>query len=161
MTLDIVLIILAFLLIGAGVAGSFLPALPGPPLAYAGLWVAHYTSLAPFSVSTLVVYGIVVIIISVIDYSLPMFATRISGGTPQGARGAMWGTIAGMFIPVPFGIFIGAFVGAVLGEISSGKTQRQAVIAGLGAFAGFVAGSVMKFLCCVLMGFHLLISLLF
>jgi uncharacterized protein YqgC (DUF456 family) len=161
MTLDIVLIILAFLLISAGVAGSFLPVLPGPPLAYAGLCVAHYTSYISFNTSTLVVYGVVVFIISIVDYFLPMFATRISGGTPQGARGAMWGTIAGMFIPIPFGIFIGAFVGAVLGEMNAGKTQRQALIAGLGAFAGFVAGSVMKFLCCLLMGFHLLVSLLF
>lgn len=161
MSFDVLLIIISFLIVGVGMAGSFLPVLPGPPLAYGALWLAHTTSFAPFSTTTLVVYGVVVALISIADYILPVLATRFTGGTPQGARGALWGTLAGMFIPIPFGIFIGAFAGAVLGELSAGKTQREAVMAGIGAFIGFIAGSLMKFLCCVVMGIHLLLSLIF
>ncbi|MFN5025159.1 MAG: DUF456 domain-containing protein [Bacteroidota bacterium] len=161
MSFDILLLVLSFLLIVAGIAGSFLPALPGPPLAYAGIWAAQYSSYAPFGTTTLVVYGIGVVIISVVDYLLPMWATRISGGTPQGARGAMIGTVVGMFVPIPFALFLGAFIGAVMGELSAGKSQREAVIAGAAAFIGFVAGSLMKLFFCVWLGLHLLVSLIF
>lgn len=161
MSFDLLLLLLSFLFIAAGIAGSFLPALPGPPLAYVGIWIAQYSSYAPFSTTALVVYGVAVVIISVVDYLLPMWATRISGGTPQGARGAMIGTIVGMFVPIPFALFLGAFVGAVLGELSVGKTQREAVIAGAAAFLGFIAGSLMKFFFCLLLGLHLLVALIF
>lgn len=160
MTIDIILVALAFIFIILGMVGSFMPVLPGPPLAYMGFILVYFSGYHPFSSSTMWVYGVLVVLISVVDYFLPMWATQLSGGTSSGARGALIGTLLGMFVPLPLGIFIGAFVGAYMGELSAGKNQRQALIAATASFMGFVAGSLLKFLFCLFMGIHLMISLI-
>ncbi len=160
MTIDLILIALAFLLILIGCVGSFLPVLPGPPLAYAGMIAAYYSQYKPFGMGMMITYAIVVVLISLIDYMLPAWATKLTGGTASGARGALIGTIAGMFIPIPFGIFLGAFLGAFIGELYAGKNQQQAAMAALASFAGFVAGAFMKLILCLMMGLHLLINLI-
>lgn len=160
MTIDIILWLFVFLLFLAGCAGSFLPLLPGPPLAYAGLWLTTFTTQHPIGYTALVWYGVLTICIVVLDYFLPAWSTKLSGGTKAGARGALYGTFIGMLIPVPLGMFLGAFVGAYFGERYAGKNEKQALIAAAASFIGFMAGSLMKFLFCVLMGLHLLLSLL-
>ncbi len=69
--------------------------------------------------------------------------------------------IIGLFVPVPFAVFIGAFVGSVIGELMSGKNQRQAFIAAFGVFIGLLGGIVMKCLLCLAMLLHLILALLF
>ena len=41
--MDILLIILGMLCLLVGLAGCFLPVLPGPPVSYAGLLLLHFT----------------------------------------------------------------------------------------------------------------------
>ena len=41
--MDILLIILGILCLIAGLAGCILPMIPGPPVAYAGLLLLHFT----------------------------------------------------------------------------------------------------------------------
>jgi uncharacterized protein YqgC (DUF456 family) len=44
----------------------------------------------------------------------------------------------------PFGIVIGPFLGALLGELSANKNSKEAIRAAFGAFMGFIVGTVSK-----------------
>lgn len=54
--MDIFLIILGVLCLLAGLAGCFLPVLPGPPVSYVGLLLLHFTDKIHFS-TTHLFYG--------------------------------------------------------------------------------------------------------
>lgn len=159
--MDVVLIILAFVLIVAGFAGSIIPALPGPPLAYAGLFITYFTSYRPVNGYWLVAYAAMVLIVAAADLWLPALSTKLTKGSRQGALGANIGMLAGLFIPIPFSIFIGAFLGSFIGELASGKNNNQAFTAACGVFIGLLGGIVMKCLLCILMALHLILALIF
>lgn len=146
--MDILLIVLAGICLLLGLAGCALPVLPGPPLAYVGMLLLHFTEPVQFSLTQLLVWLAAVILVQVIDYFIPMLGTKKLGGTKWGTWGCLIGTIAGIFVFPPWGIILGPFVGAVLGELLGGKETQQAVRAGLGAFAGFIMGTVLKFAVC-------------
>lgn len=159
--MDIVLLILAFVFLGVGIVGSILPALPGPPLAFAGLFITCYTTYQPISMGWLIGYGILVVALVLVDLWLPALATKFTGGSSRGATGANIGMLLGVFIPIPLGIFIGAFLGSFIGELQTGKTNKQAFIAALGVFIGLIGGILLKVLFCLVMLLHLIIGLIF
>ena len=132
--MDIFLIILGVLCLLAGLAGCFLPVLPGPPVS--------------FSTTHLILWAFLVIIVQVMDYVTPMLGTKYSGGGKWGNRGCMIGTIAGLFVFPPWGVLIGPFAGAVIGELFGGKKSAEAFKAGLGAFVGFLFSVVVKVSVC-------------
>jgi uncharacterized protein len=158
--MDVVLIILAFVLIVAGFAGSIIPALPGPPLAFTGLLITYFTSLKPINGWWLIAYAIMVIIVAAADLWLPSLSTKLTKGTRQGAMGANIGMFTGLFVPIPFSIFVGAFIGSFAGELYSGKNSRQALIAACGVFIGLLGGIIIKCFLCILMLLHLMLALL-
>ncbi|TAE89924.1 MAG: DUF456 domain-containing protein [Bacteroidetes bacterium] len=158
--MDIVLIILAFVFLVIGIIGSVLPALPGPPLAFVGLFITYYTTYQPISVGWLIVYGLLVTALVLVDLWLPALATKFTGGSSKGATGANIGMLLGIFIPIPLGIFVGAFLGSFIGELQTGKTNRQAFTAALGVFIGLIGGILLKVLFCLVMLIHLTIGLL-
>lgn len=156
---DIILIILGILCLLAGLAGCILPALPGPPLSYAGLLLLHFTDKVQFSTSQLVIWLIIVVVIQVLDYFVPMLGSKYTGGTSWGTRGCMAGTIVGLFF-MPWGIILGPFLGAFIGELLGGSETRQALKSGIGSLLGFLLGTVLK---CAVCGYfiYLFISALF
>ncbi len=141
--MDTLLIITGIILLIAGLAGSVLPIIPGPPLSYLALLALHFTSYKAFTTDFLVVMGIVVVILTVLDYMVPAWGATKFGGTKYGAWGSTIGLIIGLFMG-PFGIIIGPFLGAYLGETIAGSDSKKAFRAALGSFLGFVAGTVMK-----------------
>ena len=146
--MDIFLIILGVLCLLAGLAGCFLPVLPGPPVSYVGLLLLHFTDKIHFSTTHLILWVFLVIIVQVMDYVTPMLGTKYSGGGKWGNRGCMIGTIAGLFVFPPWGVVIGPFAGAVIGELFGGKKSAEAFKAGLGAFVGFLFSVVVKVSVC-------------
>ena len=146
--MDIFLIILGVLCLLAGLAGCFLPVLPGPPVSYVGLLLLHFTDKIHFSTTHLILWAFLVIIVQVMDYVTPILGTTYSGGGKWGNRGCMIGTIAGLFVFPPWGVLIGPFAGAVIGELFGGKKSAEAFKAGLGAFVGFLFSVVVKVSVC-------------
>jgi len=148
--MDIFLIILGALCLAIGLVGCIVPALPGVPLAYTGLWLLHMTHLAQFSWQFLLIWGIVTIVVQILDYIVPIWGTKRFGGSKAG----MWGCTIGIFIGLligPLGIIVGPFAGAVIGELITGKTTREALLSGVGSFIGFLAGTLVKLICCIVM----------
>jgi uncharacterized protein YqgC (DUF456 family) len=144
MGLDIILITLAGFLALAGLAGSILPVLPGPPLSYLTLISLYYTTHEPFSIRFLVVTGIIMILITALDYWVPVYGSKKFGGSKLGVRGSTIGLIAGIFIFPPIGLILGPAVGALIGELFAGKSFKQATKSAWGSFLGFLAGTFVK-----------------
>lgn len=149
MVLDILFIILGAVCLLIGIIGSILPALPGPPLSYVGLLLLHFTDRVQFTTAQLVWWLILVLLTIVADYLLPVLGVKKWNGSKWGNIGCIIGTVAGLFLFPPWGIIIGPFFGAVLGELLFAKKEApEALKAGLGAFIGFILGTVFKLSVC-------------
>lgn len=148
--MDIVLLILAALCMLIGLIGCIVPGLPGVPIAYAGLWIAQATERVDFSWQALLVWGIVTIVVTVLDYVVPALGTKRYGGTKWGVWGSTIGVFVGMFFGA-VGVIVGPLAGAVLGEMLNGKEWREALRAGWGSFIGLLFGTILKLICCGLM----------
>ncbi len=157
--MDYVLLVLAIIMMIAGIAGCLLPVLPGPPLSFLGLVVLHFTHLADISRSLFIILGIVTILVTVIDYVVPIWGTRHFGGSKYGTRGATVGLIIGLFLG-PAGIIIGPFVGAVVGELIYKDEIRYALKAGFGSLLGFLTGVGLKLAASLLMTFYFVRALI-
>lgn len=134
--MDILFIIIGILCLLTGLAGCFLPVIPGPPVAYAGLLLLHFTDKVQYSTTQLLLWLLLVIILQVLDYFIPMLGSKYSGGTRWGTRGCLAGTIIGLFF-MPWGIVLGPFLGAFIGELLGGKETRQALKSRNGFFVWF------------------------
>ncbi len=149
MILDIALIVSGVVCLLAGIAGSVLPALPGPPLSYAGLLLLHFTERVQFTTTQLVLWLLLVLLTLLADYLLPVLGVKKWNGSKWGNIGCITGTVAGLFLFPPWGVILGPFLGAVLGELLfAGKKAPEALKAGFGAFIGFVLGTVFKLSVC-------------
>ena len=154
-TAIIVLAILAGIL---GIAGSILPGLPGTPISWVGMLLLYIwgtgTNAAggSMSLTTLVVWGVVVLVVSVIDYVVPMYFTKMTGGSRYAERGAMAGLIIGIIF-TPVGMILGSFLGAFLSELYWGKKSGgEALKAAVGSFLGFITGTGLKtIVSCIIM----------
>lgn len=145
--MDILLIILGAICMIIGLAGCILPMIPGPPVAYAGLLLLHFTERAQFTTAQLLTWLFIIILLQVLDYFIPMLGSKYSGGSRWGTRGCLIGTVAGLFF-MPWGIILGPFLGAFLGELLGGRKTGQALKSGLGSLFGFLFGTVLKCIVC-------------
>lgn len=133
--------VIALLVMLVGVAGTFLPALPGIPL----IWLAMlgYGLLEGFQAMTPSFLGVtllVVILAQVAEHYAKAWGAKRYGAGRAGTWGAVIGSIAGLFF-MPVGLLLGPFLGAFLGELVSGRRADEAVRAGLGGLIG-VLGSI-------------------
>lgn len=157
--MDIVWIVLGILCLLVGMVGCIIPALPGVPLAYAALWLLHATDKVQFSWQFLLVWGLVVLIVQVLDYIIPAWGTKQTGGSKAGVWGSTIGLIVGLFLG-PWGIILGPFVGAVVGELMVGKNTQEALRSGWGSFVGLLTGTILKLVCCGLMTYYYIAELI-
>ena len=139
-----------------GIAGSILPGLPGTPISWVGMlllyvWGSGVNAAGnPMSLQTLIIWGVVVLIVSVVDYVVPMYFTKLTGGSKYAERGALIGLVAGIIL-TPIGMIAGSFLGAFIAEVQWGKkSSSEALLAALGSFLGFILGTGIKTIACVL-----------
>lgn len=138
--LDIILIVIGALCMIAGLAGCILPFLPGPPIAYVGLVILHFTDKVQYSTTQLIVWLLIVAVLQVLDYFTPMLGSKYSGGSKWGNWGCIIGTLVGLLF-LPWGIILGPFLGAVIGELLGNKEFSQALKSGVGSLLGFIFGT--------------------
>lgn len=141
----IVLIVLGFVVLAAGIVGCVLPIIPGPPLAYAALILLSIArKWEAVSPTALIVLGVLAAAVTVMDYLMPLITSKWKGASKAGIWGSLAGMIAGMIFFPPFGVIIGTFVGAVLGELLFSKRPDGALRAGWGVFLGTMLGIALK-----------------
>ncbi len=145
------MIILAGILVVTGVIGCFLPILPGPPLGFVGILLLHFSSMGHFTATLLITLGVVVLLVSLLDYLVPILGAKQFGGSKMGVIGCIVGLIAGIFIFPPIGIIVGPFLGAIAGELLNGDDLKKAIKSGFGSFLGYILGTGVKLAVCFVM----------
>ena len=149
--MDIALAVLGTVLVLLGFIGSILPVIPGPPISWVGLlllkWTDYITDHGDAYGNALWILLFFVILVTILDYVVPIMGTKKFGGSKRGVWGATIGVVVGLFFGPP-GIIIGPFLGAYIGEITTGKKERDALRAAWGSFVGFLLGVGMKLMVC-------------
>jgi len=141
----VLLAILCSVLLIAGLAGIVLPILPGVPLAWLGFFVyAIGTGFDRISITTTVVFSILMVLTLVLDLVAPMLGASKYKASKLGILGSFIGLMAGVIAFGFWGIILGPFIGALLGELVARKQPEQAFKSALGTLFGFLAGSLIK-----------------
>ena len=147
--MDIFLLIIGFLIVLTGIIGSILPVLPGPLASWIGLLLLYLTKAIPINWTVLGITLGVAILVSIIDYVLPILGTKKFGGSNYGVNGSMVGLIFGFFFG-PLGIIVGPFLGAFIGElIKDHQDVKKALKAAIGSFIGFLSSTLLKLAVCL------------
>jgi len=153
MVFDVFLVVLGLCFLVGGWVGCVVPAMPGPPLGYIALLLLQATGFAGFSGRFLLIGALVTVVVTALDYILPVWGTKKWGGSRAGTIGAIVGLLAGLFF-APVGIIVGPFAGAVVGELITGHDTDAALRSGFGSFMGFLFGTVMKLTVCMVFTYY-------
>jgi uncharacterized protein YqgC (DUF456 family) len=136
--------LLAFILVAVGLAGLLLPAIPGAPLLFLGLFVAAWTENFTYAgVRTLAILAVLALLTYGVDLWATMFGATRFGASKRAIIGALIGFVLGIFLGFP-GVIFGPFIGAVIGELLAQRSLQQAARAGFGATIGLVLGAALK-----------------
>ena len=155
--METIIVILAILAGSIGIAGSILPGLPGTPVSWIGLLLLYIWGPEEMPLKTLIIWGTITVIVSIIDYIVPMWFTKVTGGSKYAERGAIAGLILGIIF-TPIGMILGSFLGAFLSEwYYSRKGFGQAMKAAIGSFLGFITGTGIKTIVAVLIMWKIIV----
>jgi len=136
--------VLTCLIIIAGLAGTVVPALPGVPLVFLGLftgaWIGNFEVIGW---GTIGILGALAVIAWVVDFVAGAAGAKYLGASSRAFWGATIGAIAGLFFGI-VGMLLGPFIGAVLGELSGGNSMVQSGRAGVGTWIGMVIATALK-----------------
>ena len=139
-----ILYLLAGVLVVVGIAGIVLPALPGVPLVFVGLLLAAWAEgFTRIGWPTLLVLGVLTVISLVVDVLSTTLGAQKLGASRLALVGSVIGTVAGLFF-MPWGLFIGPFVGALVGEYLHGRELGKATRVGIGTWLGIMLGVALK-----------------
>lgn len=151
--MDVFWLVSGIVLMLVGLAGCILPFLPGPPLCFVALLVQQFQSTPPYTARFLLIWGGITLVVTLLDYIIPVYGTRRFGGTRYGMWGCVLGLLAGLWLG-PLGIIVGPFVGAFVGELLGNAKSEHALRAAFGSFAGFLMGTLLKLIVCFVMGWY-------
>ena len=136
--------VLAGALVIIGLAGVVLPALPGLPLMFAGMWLAAGAGgYDQVGVGTVIMLAVLTLLSLGVDIVAALLGAKRVGASRLALLGAAIGTVAGLFLGLA-GIIIGPFVGALLGEWLHGRRLGMAARVGVGTWLGIVFAAVLK-----------------
>lgn len=145
---------LVTLLILLGLAGTVLPALPGPLLVLGGIvlgaWIDDFTRVG---FPSLTVIGVLALLAWALDQAAGLLGARKAGASREALLGAVMGTVAGLFMGL-IGVLFMPLVGAAIGEYLARQHEAQAgqralkvgVATWLGIMAGLLAKVVISFM---------------
>jgi uncharacterized protein YqgC (DUF456 family) len=138
---DLVLVhVVVGLLLAAGLVGSVLPFLPGPPLIFAGALVyALATSWMPIGIGRLAILGALAVLAYALGHVASALGARRFGGSWWAVAGALGGAVIGVFFG-PLGLLFGPVIGAVAAEFAKSGDLEVSTRSGIGALVGMAIG---------------------
>ncbi|MFN9746147.1 MAG: DUF456 domain-containing protein [Betaproteobacteria bacterium] len=143
--------VLAVALIGVGLAGTVLPALPGTAFIFGGIllaaWIDDFVRVGTWP---LVAVGVLAVLSWLLDYVAGVLGARRAGASRLALVGAAAGTVLGLFMGL-VGVLFMPLVGAAVGEALARRREadrlgagRQAVKVGVATWLGMMAGMLAK-----------------
>jgi uncharacterized protein len=99
---------------------------------------------------TLIGLGVLTAIAVVVDFLAGLAGAKRVGASKLALIGAAVGTLIGIFFGI-VGLLLGPFLGALIGELVAGSTLQRATNVGVGAWIGFLLGTVLKLGVCFAM----------
>jgi uncharacterized protein YqgC (DUF456 family) len=102
--------------------------------------------------------AIAAILVTILDYIVPVWGTKRFGGSRSGTIGAAVGLVIGLFF-APLGLILGPFLGAVAGEMLAGKDNTSSLRSGFGSLLGFLTGVVMKLIVSGVITYYFILEL--
>lgn len=143
-----------------GLVGSVVPGLPGPPVSWIGMLLAYLAKGTnadgdPMTARLLALWCAIMVVVTVVDYVIPSYFTKATGGSRWASRGTIAGLIVGLMVP-PVGIIVGGLAGAFLFEfVFADKGVWSSFKATIGAFLGFLTGTGVKLLASGVMMYYI------
>jgi uncharacterized protein YqgC (DUF456 family) len=145
------LYLVAAMLILIGLAGAIVPALPGIPMIFGGIWlVARLDQYQHLGLWWLVAIASIGAVGLTVDLLSGVLGAKRVGASPRAVWGALLGTILGLFFGLP-GLLLGPFFGAVAGELSAGSSMQRGAHVGLSTWVGLLLGTIVKLVASVTM----------
>jgi len=139
----------ALALMLVGLASTVLPALPGVPLVFAGMWLlAWVDGFERVGMWLLSLLGALTALSFLIDLWATAIGAKRAKASGLAIFGSVIGTLVGLFFGIP-GLFLGPFVGAVAGELISRWRLHHtdfthALRVGIGTWVGIALGIALK-----------------
>jgi len=156
----VALIAICSILMLVGFIGIFLPVIPSMPLAWLGLTIyAAGTGFDRISLTTIIVFAVLSLLAWAVDFIAPMLGAKKHKASKLGVLGALLGLVIGIFTLGFWGIIIGPFLGALIGEIIANKPTKQALGSAFGAFLGLMVGALFKITLVLVMAGFFVVSL--
>ena len=141
----IILKIIAVILGIVGLVGCILPVIPGPPLSWVGLLLVFLTHPEGMTTSLLIVWLVITVVVTILDYVAPSWITKKTGGSKAAARGTLVDLILGLIFFPPWGMIVGSFLGALIAEVVvNGSEVADSVKPAFGSFLGFLLSTGLK-----------------
>ena len=142
--MDIILFVSGLILCLIGITGSFVPVIPGPFISWLAILIINLTDAVEFNLNFVLITLSVAVAIGLIDYLIPIIGVKKLGGTKSGQVGTFVGLVLAIIMIGPFGILVGPFIGALIGEMASKKSFSDSLKPAFGSLVGVVAGSMIK-----------------
>ena len=132
----------------AGLAGCFVPILPGPPLAWLGAlyygWQNNWQTMTPLTLALLLV---VALLGATADWWMSLLGARKSGASAWSQVAALVGGLVGLVVLSLPGMLIGSVAAIALVEWRRLRQWKGAVRAGGGYLVGYLLAMVVEFVC--------------
>lgn len=156
--IEVILIILGVLVAIVGIVGCIIPAVPGPPLSFISLLILELAIEDAFSAEFYIIWGVITIVVTVLDYVLPLFGAKVYKASAYGIWGSIIGMIVGTIFFPPFGMILGLLIGAIAGELIAGKEGSEAMKVGAVTFITSLLMIVVKLAVSGIMTYYFIAS---
>lgn len=145
--MDVILCIISLILAGVGLLGAVVPIIPGPALSFVALLINFFSPNPAVDIKWLFIWLVICVVVSLLDYFLPIYIIKRLGGSKSGLWGATIGMLVGLVAFPPLGIVLCPLLGAVMGELMNDKSDTsRALKVGAGSFLAFLVGTGFKFI---------------
>jgi len=143
--LNLLFLMLSTAVMFTGLAGVFLPVLPGVPLVFAGTLIyAWSTGFQVITIGNLILFAILTAIAGAVDYAGGLITAKKYGASKYGLIGGFLGGMFGLILLSIPGLIAGQLMGVILGELYFGKQLKESFTSGFAMFVGYILGSTVK-----------------